>query len=533
MLIKLTNWYIDSNKFNIESSNIVNVNYNLDINYTSFSIFKNIDNIGGNYLRLSIKSSPDINLILKVTDINNNQFLYYVPRNLSTTHENDSYISIIDLNKAFFKTSSNRDKIKQILIQVNNDNKITTSNSLTISSLEILDSLNDFKLDLKSPSIKFSTPVTNDLGICWHYYHSRSTFSKVKSAGFNIIRTDLTWEWVENIHGKYDFSWYDTLVKDITNSGLKVLFILCYGHPDYDCNTDGGIDAFCKYAEASVKHFNTKSVRFEIWNEPNGFWNPTPNSNQYSKLCIEASRRMKLINPNVIISTGGLGYFDFPFLKDEVYYGIKKYINNIGIHGYRYDDPETIVDSIITAKKLINDESKSIDITEWGYSLDKISNVTDGSSSEFNDIQAKITIRMILSKIALGLPTLFLYDMVNDGTDKTNSEHNYGLFNANYTEKLNLTAIRFFNNLTNDKEYRGLLYSNNGVNIIKYENASSLILIMWHINEQRIKIKLPNENLISITNIFGNVLQNTTIVSNICNFNSSKLEGPYYIQYKK
>src|ERR1043166_6185602 len=72
--------------------------------------------------------------------------------------------------------------------------------------------------------------VEESLGVNVHFIDPQPGEVKmIAEAGFRWIRTDFIWEVTEREQGRYDFSAYDRLLKQLDDFHIRALFILDYG----------------------------------------------------------------------------------------------------------------------------------------------------------------------------------------------------------------------------------------------------------------------------------------------------------------
>src|ERR1043166_7163057 len=131
--------------------------------------------------------------------------------------------------------------------------------------------------------------VEESLGVNVHFIDPQPGEVKmIAEAGFRWIRTDFVWEITERDAGRYDFSAYDRLVKELAEFGIHPLFILDYGNPLYtkgkSVRTPEARAAFSRWAVAAARHFAGRGVIWELFNEPNNqmFWPPAPAAEEYN-----------------------------------------------------------------------------------------------------------------------------------------------------------------------------------------------------------------------------------------------------------
>ena len=137
-------------------------------------------------------------------------------------------------------------------------------------------------------------PVIPDgVGVNIHFVkgHERD-LDLITAAGFKFVRMDFAWAGIERKQGEYDWSGYDELTANLEKRGIRALYILDYSNPLYEEEVTSknpisgqqhkttaspqhpeGVAAFAKWAGAAAKHFSSRKIIWEIWNEPNiHFW---------------------------------------------------------------------------------------------------------------------------------------------------------------------------------------------------------------------------------------------------------------------
>ncbi len=249
---------------------------------------------------------------------------------------------------------------------------------------------------------------------------------------------DVSWGKAEKAPGQYDFSRYDRLISDLDKLGIRLLFILDYGNPNYDSGlapyTDAGRAAFARFAAALADRYRGKNIIWELWNEPNidHFWLPKANADDYMAWCKAVVPAMRKVDPNICIVAPALSGFDMPFFDACFQQGLLDLVDGITVHPYRNPDrsPETALDDYHQLALLIEQfkpADKAIPILsgEWGYSSTRIP----------RELQGKYIARQWLSNLACGVPISIWYDWHDDGQDAAESEHNFGTVTFDYRPK--------------------------------------------------------------------------------------------------
>jgi hypothetical protein len=178
----------------------------------------------------------------------------------------------------------------------------------------------------------------------------------IAAGGFKFIRTDFTWETIEQKKGEYDWTGYDELTRNLEKRGLSAIYILDYSNPLYEepvesrnaLKTDipqrdtaspqhpESIAAFARWSTASVKHFHGKHIAWEIWNEPNGFfWKPKPNAEQYSTLAAATAKAIKEAESHATVIGPALSGFQPAYMETFLKSGVLNYLDAVSVHPYR------------------------------------------------------------------------------------------------------------------------------------------------------------------------------------------------------
>jgi polysaccharide biosynthesis protein PslG len=268
------------------------------------------------------------------------------------------------------------------------------------------------------------------LGVNIHFTgEPKAELDLIKEAGFRLARMDMFWEQVERRPGAYDFAAYDALVAGLTRRSIRPLFILDYGNPLYDRadgktlspHTPEGQDAYARFCAAAAAHFRGKRIIWELWNEPNGFWTPRPNADDYASMALAAARAMRQADPTCTLIAPGVSGFDPRFVEHVLSRGLLTYLDAVSVHPYRDSPPETALPEFRRLRQLIDryaEPGRQVPFacSEWGYSA-------AGMSEEQ---QGQYLARQWLTNLMAGSRLSIWYDWKNDGTDPKEKEHQFG-----------------------------------------------------------------------------------------------------------
>ncbi|WP_226654779.1 cellulase family glycosylhydrolase [Guptibacillus hwajinpoensis] len=343
---------------------------------------------------------------------------------------------------------------------------------------------------------------SKSIGVSIHPGLTEQDIQKINDAGINIVRIDIFWSSVEKTKGIYDFkgSGYDQLNDLLTKYDIRPYYILAYENPLYERQrsivTDEGRTGFINFVAATVDRYKGQNIIWEIWNEPNleTFWKPQPSIDEYSTLVKEVSPIIQQKDPTGVIvapALAGIHEKSMEWLKQLFEENILNYIDAISVHPYRNNHPESALYDYQVLRNLLSDYSdEDIPIIsgEWGYSMHQKDNIS------INEIeQASYLARTFLINYMFEIPISIWYDWKNDGVDKNNKEHNFGLLWYDSTPKLSFLSIQTLSKTLNGFKYIERIHTSNSENyIIKFKNSNGKnIIVFWTTSKNKQDIKIP------------------------------------------
>ena len=133
--------------------------------------------------------------------------------------------------------------------------------------------------------------------------------------GIKKIRLQGGWATTEREPGKYDWRWLDRVIDDARSRGLEIFLETNYGNPIYPGGGNRGLGggfptspeawaAWDKWVEAMATRYNGKVRDWEMWNEPDGNKNHTPE--MVADLNIRTAEIIKRVIPEARIAGGVL-----------------------------------------------------------------------------------------------------------------------------------------------------------------------------------------------------------------------------------
>ncbi len=290
-------------------------------------------------------------------------------------------------------------------------------------------------------------PVPQGLGVNIHFYQGNETdLSMMETSGMGIIRMDISWDGAEKTPGFYDFSQYDQLVSDMEARGIRILFIIDYGNTLYDeglpPHSDAGRQASARFCAALAARYASKSIIWELWNEPNlgQFWKPEPDVDAYMAWCHVVVPAIRQADPDACIIAPAVSRIDRTFLRGCFERGLLELVDGISVHPYRSPDhaPESALKEY-KALKIMIDEMKPagrghipIISGEWGYTTKELS----------PELQGKYLARQWLANLSESVPISIWYDWHDDGQNPEEREHHFGTVTWEYAPKPAYVAMK-------------------------------------------------------------------------------------------
>ena len=131
--------------------------------------------------------------------------------------------------------------------------------------------------------------------------------------GIKKIRLQGGWATTEREPGKYDWRWLDQVINDARERGLEIFLETNYGNPIYPGGGGRGLAggfptseaawaAWEKWVEAMATRYKGKVRDWEMWNEPDGNKNHTPE--MVADINIRTAEIIKRVIPNARIAGG-------------------------------------------------------------------------------------------------------------------------------------------------------------------------------------------------------------------------------------
>ncbi|NQX60539.1 DUF7594 domain-containing protein [Paenibacillus qinlingensis] len=257
-----------------------------------------------------------------------------------------------------------------------------------------------------------------------------------REAGAKSVRDGFYWGTVESVPGQYQFNqdYRDKMIR-LGQNQVQMIGALGLNNPLYDQNstpyTDEGRTAFANYALKTIEEYGSQTPWVEVWNEYNlaGYGDrgngPADSKPEYYYLMLKKTyETIKPVYPNVTIVGPAAANVPLDWFEEFFKLGGLQYLDAISIHPYTQPSPpEVMVQQLEGLKTLIrkynNGQLIPIYSTEFGWSTQ------EGGNTEKQE--ADYLVRGYVLQLASGIEKIYMYDLMNDGIETANNEHNFGM----------------------------------------------------------------------------------------------------------
>ncbi|MCQ4297524.1 hypothetical protein NAU58_18250 [Pseudomonas stutzeri] len=345
------------------------------------------------------------------------------------------------------------------------------------------------------------------VGVCAHELHkgdpSGRAYAMMRDAGITSVRTDAHWAYVERQPGllKIEPSWRRYL-KETARHGLNTQFILGYGNSHYGGGEKPRSEpvraAFNRYVEFITDELKGQVAYYEIWNE----WdveNPhDPKFTQdYARLIADASGIIRQRAPNAKVLAGAVTTqgIESGFALRLLENGLMQSVDGLSLHpyvhcrGWRRNTPEAWIDWMTEAdKQLTRAAGRPVPLylTEMSWPSHQ------GACGIDETLQAAYLARAyFLAKTLPSIKGMWWYDFRNDGTDKTEREHNFGLVRQDFTLKPAYPVLAAISEIVREYSFVSRESAAGDVTLLRFARDDDELLVAWSAGKPR-SIELRN-----------------------------------------
>lgn len=283
------------------------------------------------------------------------------------------------------------------------------------------------------------------------------SFELMKAAGITAVRDDAFWSTTERQPGVLVISPdYWTWLREASGSGMKSLMMLGYGNQFYSSDSKPislTVRAgFTRFIDFTAKKLRGKVDFYEIYNE----WDlEDPESegltDAYIDLVRDTTRQLRAIDPKPKILAGAVTSFGLVTgVPDRLIKGgVLDMVDGLSMHPYvscektgGHNTPESWV-QVMRKRSSHYDQLAGrpvpLYLTEMAWH--STGDLHPCGISETT--QAAFVARaFLLARTVPAIKGMWWFDLTNDGPDRSNQEHNFGLLNEDLTPKPSYHALQ-------------------------------------------------------------------------------------------
>lgn len=354
------------------------------------------------------------------------------------------------------------------------------------------------------------------VGVCAHELHkgdpSGRAYAMMRDAGITSVRTDAHWAYVERQPNqlKIEPSWQRYL-KETARHGLSTQFILGYGnqhHGDGEKPRSEPVRAaYNRYVDFVTENLKGQVAYYEIWNEWDVEDPRDPAFTQdYARLIADAAGIIRQRDPAATVLAGAVTSqgIESGFALRLLENGLMQSVDGLSLHpyvhcrGWRRNTPEAWIDWMAEVdKELTRAAGRPVPLylTEMAWPSHQ------GACGIDENLQAAYLARaFFLARTLPNIKGMWWYDFRNDGTDKTEREHNFGLVRQDFTPKPAYPVLAAISEIVGQYAYLGRLENTaNDVVMLRFARGEDELLVAWSTGKPRTVELRGNENNEGIT----------------------------------
>jgi len=354
------------------------------------------------------------------------------------------------------------------------------------------------------------------VGVCAHELHkgdpSGRAYAMMRDAGITSVRTDAHWAYVERQPNqlKIEPSWQRYL-KETARHGLSTQFILGYGNQHHGGGEKPRSEpvraAYNRYVDFVTESLKGQVAYYEIWNEWDVEDPRDPAFTQdYARLIADAAGIIRQRDPAATVLAGAVTSqgIESGFALRLLENGLMQSVDGLSLHpyvhcrGWRRNTPEAWIDWMAEVdKELTRAAGRPVPLylTEMAWPSHQ------GACGIDETLQAAYLARaFFLARTLPNIKGMWWYDFRNDGTDKTEREHNFGLVRQDFTPKPAYPVLAAISEIVGQYAFLGRLENTaNDVVMLRFARGEDELLVAWSTGKPRTVELRGNENNEGIT----------------------------------
>ncbi|MCW3148890.1 hypothetical protein N8H22_09830 [Stutzerimonas stutzeri] len=334
------------------------------------------------------------------------------------------------------------------------------------------------------------------VGVCSHELHKgdvrKQPSALISAAGITSVRTDAHWAYVERERNRLviEPSWPRYLA-DTRQHGLDTLFILGYGnrfHGDGEKPRSEPVRAsFNRYVAHLAERLKGQVAHYEVWNEWDVEDPKSPAFTQdYSRLIADAAGIIRQHDPDARVLAGAVTTLGIEsgFAQRLVENGVLQSVDGLSLHpyvhcrGWRRNTPEAWIAWLAEVDQqltLTAGRPVPLYLTEMAWPAH------EGACGISETLQAAYLARSyFLARTLPNIKGMWWYDFRNDGTDRREREHNFGLLRHDYSAKPAYAVLQAISEIVSQYELRGQeRRANDDVVLLRFAKGTEELIVAW------------------------------------------------------
>ena len=355
-------------------------------------------------------------------------------------------------------------------------------------------------LALQTPAQPAEEPFI--VGVCSHELHLQERTSKaielLSDAGIESVRTDAHWAFLERSRDqlRVERHWPAYLAANEAQ-GVDSLFILGYGNSFHGNGEKPRSEpvrtAFNRYVAFTAQQFRGRVKHYEVWNE----WdveNPTdPQFTQdYARLIADAAGVVRQHDPDAKVLAGAVTTMGIEsgFALRLIEAGIMQSVDGLSLHPYvhcrgrGHNTPEAWIEWLAEVDLELSraaNQPVPLYLTEMAWPAHQ------GACGIDEQLQAAYLARsFFLVRTLPNVRGYWWYDLRNDGTDKREREHNFGLLRKDYSPKDAYRVLKAITPIIKDFQFLERVDEPQESSIVlRFGNEKEQLLVAWSTDKTR------------------------------------------------
>jgi len=330
-----------------------------------------------------------------------------------------------------------------------------------------------------------------------HTGNIEANLDLARQLGLNAGRDERLWNYVEWEKGKYVYGdFVENAYTRANADGIHMIFILAYGNRHYDNGNypvkPETIEAFCRFAEHTVRHFGDRAEFFQVWNEWEGStgmpkpYRDTGSSEAYVKFLKQVAPRIRAAAPGAKIIgnsiSSGDGCLDY-YLK----HGVLNDVDYLAMHTYNFADGpgRDTVDAFAARMEKVRGMIRAANggkdfplfITEMGIP----SCVAPRVGRTEHQQAAQMAQILLVCRMFDYIKGFWWYDFQDDNIRPESTESNYGLIRPDTTLKESAYVMKDLSGLIRRGKFiKRIPVADDKVWLLQYELNGKEVLAVFH-----------------------------------------------------